>query len=127
MIVKELGAEFLGTLGLVLGGCGAAIFAANFGGTPEGTSLGLGFLGVSLAFGLTVVTGAYALGHISGGHFNPAVTAGLTAGGRFSPAKVVPYWVAQVAGAIAAAAIIWLIASGQDGWSIGDNTQAGTL
>ncbi len=122
MDIKALGAEFFGTLGLVLGGCGAAVFAANFGGTPEGTSLGLGFLGVSLAFGLTVVTGAYAFGHISGGHFNPAVTLGLVAGGRFSPAKAVPYIVAQVAGAIAAAVLIWLIASGQDGWSItGDN------
>ena len=132
MNIKELGAEFIGTLGLVLGGCGAAVFAANFGSTDAGgvldggTSLGLGFLGVSLAFGLTVVTGAYAVGHISGGHFNPAVTAGLVAGGRFSPAKLVPYWVAQVLGAFAAAAIIYVIAKGQDGWSI-DNSGAGAF
>ena len=116
MNIKELGAEFIGTLGLVLGGCGAAVLAANFGGTPEGTSLGLGFLGVSLAFGLTVVTGAYALGHISGGHFNPAVTAGLVAGGRFPAAKAPLYWAAQVAGAIGGAALIWLIASGNPEW-----------
>ncbi len=121
MDIKELGAEFIGTLGLVLGGCGAAVLAANFGGTPEGTSLGLGFLGVSLAFGLTVVTGAYALGHISGGHFNPAVTAGLTAGGRFPMSKAPAYIVAQVLGAIGGATLIFLIASGQEGFSASES------
>lgn len=117
---KALGAEFIGTFWLVLGGCGAAILAADFGTGPNGTSLGLGFLGVSLAFGLTVVTGAYALGPISGGHFNPAVTLGLVAGGRFSPANAIGYIVAQVVGAIAAAVVIFAIASGQDGWEIGE-------
>ena len=111
---KALGAEFIGTLGLVLGGCGAAILAADFGTGPNGTSLGLGFVGVSLAFGLTVVTGAYALGHISGGHFNPAVTAGLVAGGRFPIAKALPYWAAQVGGAIVGAVLIWLMAGTPD-------------
>lgn len=114
MNIKELGAEFIGTLGLVLGGCGAAVLAANFGGTPEGTSLGLGFLGVSFAFGLTVVTGAYALGHISGGHFNPAVTLGLTAGGRFSAAKAPLYIAAQVAGGIVGALLVFIMAGSPD-------------
>lgn len=115
---KELTAEFIGTLWLVLGGCGSAVFAAQFmGGDPE-VDLGIGFLGVSLAFGLTVVTGAYALGHISGGHFNPAVTLGLVAGGKFGTAKVVPYIVAQVLGGLAGGLIIYAIASGQDGWGI---------
>ena len=109
---QRLGAEFLGTFWLVFGGCGSAVLAAAF---PE---VGIGLLGVSLAFGLTVVTMAYAVGHISGGHFNPAVTLGLWAGGRF-PAKDLPlYWIAQVAGAIAAAAALYLIASGQDGFSL---------
>ncbi len=115
---KALGAEFIGTFWLVLGGCGAAVLAANFGGTPEGTSLGLGFLGVSLAFGLTVVTGAYALGPISGGHFNPAVTLGLVAGGRFEAAKAVGYIVAQVLGGLAAAAVLFAIASGNSDFAI---------
>jgi aquaporin Z len=110
MNIKELGAEFIGTLGLVLGGCGAAVLAADFGTGANGTSLGLGFVGVSLAFGLTVVTGAYALGHISGGHFNPAVTAGLTAGGRFPVAKAAGYIAAQVGGAIVGALLIYLMA-----------------
>lgn len=109
-MTKALGAEFIGTLGLVLGGCGAAVLAADFGASANGTSLGLGFLGVSLAFGLTVVTGAYALGHISGGHFNPAVTAGLVAGGRFEAAKAAPYIVAQTAGAIVGALLVFLMA-----------------
>ena len=109
---QRLVAEFLGTFWLVFGGCGSAVLAAAF---PE---VGIGLLGVSLAFGLTVVTMAYAVGHISGGHFNPAVTLGLWAGGRF-PAKDLPlYWVAQVAGAIAAAAALYLIASGQEGFSL---------
>jgi aquaporin Z len=108
---RNLAAEFIGTFVLVLGGCGSAVLAAGF---PE---VGIGFLGVALAFGLTVVTMAYAVGHISGGHFNPAVTLGLWAGGRFPAKDVVPYWVAQVAGAIAAAAILFVIASGKPGFS----------
>ena len=111
-MTQRLAAEFLGTFWLVFGGCGSAVLAAAF---PE---VGIGLLGVSLAFGLTVVTMAYAVGHISGGHFNPAVTLGLWAGGRF-PAKDLPlYWAAQVAGAIAAAAALYLIASGQEGFSL---------
>jgi aquaporin Z len=103
---RKLGAEFLGTFWLVFGGCGSAVLAAGF---PE---LGIGFVGVSLAFGLTVLTMAYAVGHISGGHFNPAVTIGLWAGGRFSTGEIIPYWIAQVIGAIAAAGALYLIASG---------------
>lgn len=103
---SKLAAEFVGTLWLVLGGCGSAVLAAAF---PQ---LGIGFAGVSLAFGLTVLTGAYALGPVSGGHFNPAVTFGLWAGGRFPAAGIVPYVLAQCAGAIAGAAILYVIASG---------------
>ena len=114
MEVKALGAEFIGTLGLVLGGAGAAVLAADFGTGANGTSLGLGFVGVSLAFGLTVVTGAYALGHISGGHFNPAVTLGLVAGGRFSPAKAPAYIVSQVLGGIVGAILVLLMAGNPD-------------
>ena len=105
-MLAKLIAEGLGTFWLVLGGCGSAVLAAAF---PD---LGIGFTGVSLAFGLTVVTGAYALGPISGGHFNPAVTVGAWAGGRFPAASVVPYIVAQVVGAIAGAAVLYVIASG---------------
>ena len=112
-MTRRAAAEFLGTLWLVFGGCGAAILAAGF------PSLGIGFLGVALAFGLTVLTMAYAVGHISGGHFNPAVTVGLWAGGRFKGADVLPYIVAQVIGAIIAAAILYLIASGKPGWVAG--------
>ena len=122
---KELAAEFLGTLWLVLGGCGSAVFAAVFLGGDGAFNLGIGFLGVALAFGLTVVTGAYALGHVSGGHFNPAVTLGLVSGGKFSSSKAVPYIVAQVVGGIVGALIIYIIASGQDGFSIGNT--AGTF
>ena len=93
---KRLGAEFFGTFWLVLGGCGSAVLAANFGG--DGNPLGIGLLGVSLAFGLTVLTMAYAVGHISGGHFNPAVSAGLWAAGRFPARDLLPYIVAQVIG-----------------------------
>ena len=121
---KALGAEFLGTFWLVLGGCGAAVLAADFGVGGNGTSLGLGFLGVSLAFGLTVVTGAYAFGHVSGGHFNPAVTLGLVAGGRFSPAKAPGYIISQVLGGLAAAGVLYVIASGQSGWEIGEGAGA---
>src|SRR5438105_13071702 len=103
---KKLAAEFFGTFWLVLGGCGSAVLAAAF---PE---LGIGFLGVALAFGLTVLTMAYAVGHISGGHFNPAVTVGLWSAGRFANQHVVPYIIAQVIGAVAAAGMLWIIASG---------------
>ena len=115
---RKLGAEFLGTFWLVLGGCGAAVLAANF--APD-TNLGIGLVGVSLAFGLTVLTGAYALGHVSGGHFNPAVTLGLVAGRRF-PAKDAPgYVAAQVIGGIFAALVLLIIASGADGFSASDS------
>src|SRR6202012_760726 len=96
-LAHRLGAEFIGTFWLVLGGCGAAVLAAKFPG------VGIGFVGVAFAFGLTVLTMAYAVGHISGGHFNPAVTVGLAVGGRFSWVDVVPYIVVQVIGAIVAA------------------------
>jgi aquaporin Z len=105
-------AEFLGTFWLVLGGCGSAVLAAAF---PE---LGIGFVGVSLAFGLTVLTGAYALGPVSGGHFNPAVSIGLWAGARFPASDLLPYIVAQVAGAIGAAALLYVIASGHEGFDL---------
>ena len=107
---KKLSAEFFGTFWLVLGGCGSAVLAAAY---PE---LGIGFAGVSLAFGLTVLTMAYAVGHISGGHFNPAVTLGLVAGGRFSAKDVIPSIVAQVIGGIAGAAVLYAIASGKIGF-----------
>lgn len=121
---KRLTAEFIGTFWLVLGGCGSAVLAANFGG--PGNPLGIGLLGVSLAFGLTVLTGAYALGHISGGHFNPAVSFGLWAGGRFDGRDLLPYIVAQVAGGALAGFILLQIASGQNGFAI-DPTAAGTF
>ncbi len=105
-IARKLVAEFLGTGWLVLGGCGSAVLAAAV------PSLGIGYAGVALAFGLTVVTGAYAFGHISGAHFNPAVTLGLWTAGRFRARNVLPYWIAQVAGGIAAAAVLYVIASG---------------
>jgi aquaporin Z len=109
-LAKRLGAEFLGTFWLVLGGCGSAVLAAAY---PE---LGIGFAGVALAFGLTVLTGAYALGGISGGHFNPAVSVGLTVAGRFSAKDLPLYVVAQVIGAIAAAFLLRYIASGGPGY-----------
>ena len=105
-MLKRLSAEFLGTFWLVFGGCGAAVLAAGF---PE---LGIGFLGVALAFGLTVLTMAYAVGHISGGHFNPAVSIGLWAGGRFPAPDILPYVLAQVIGAIVAGGVLYVIASG---------------
>jgi aquaporin Z len=108
--MKTYGAEFFGTFWLVLGGCGSAVLAAAF---PD---VGIGLLGVSLAFGLTVVTMAYAIGHISGCHLNPAVSIGLWVGGRFSSKALVPYIVAQVLGAIAAGAVLFLIASGKAGF-----------
>ena len=108
--MKQLGAEFFGTFWLVLGGCGSAVLAAAF------PNVGIGLLGVSFAFGLTVLTMAYAVGHISGGHFNPAVSIGLWAGGRFPANKILPYILAQVAGAVAAGGVLYLIASGQAGF-----------
>lgn len=118
--MKKLFAEFFGTYWLVFGGCGSALFAA---GIPD---LGIGFVGVSLAFGLTVLTMAYAVGHISGGHFNPAVSFGLWAGGRFSVKELFPYIGAQCIGAVAAAATLFTIASGKAGFMI-DNTKAGAF
>jgi aquaporin Z len=109
---KKLSAEFIGTFWLVFAGCGSAVLAA---GVPE---LGIGFVGVSLAFGLSVLTMAYAVGHISGGHFNPAVTLGLWAGGRFNTSEIIPYWIAQVLGAIVAAGVLYLIASGKVGFEL---------
>ena len=109
---QKLLAEFIGTLWLVLGGCGSAVLAAAF---PD---LGIGLLGVSLAFGLTVVTMAYTVGHISGGHFNPAVSVGLWMGGKFSASELPGYIIAQVAGATAGAAILYFIASGNDSFSL---------
>jgi aquaporin Z len=112
-VPRRVAAEFFGTLWLVLGGCGAAVLAAGFPG------LGIGFLGVAFAFGLTVLTMAYAVGHISGGHFNPAVTVGLWSAGRCPSRYVIPYIIAQVIGAIVAAFVLWLIASGKPGWVMG--------
>ena len=108
--MKKYFAEFSGTFWLVFGGCGSAVLAAAF---PE---LGIGFAGVALAFGLTVLTMAYAVGHISGGHFNPAISVGLFVGGRFAAKDLLPYIVAQVIGAISAAAVLYLIASGKAGF-----------
>lgn len=118
--MRKLFAEFFGTFWLVFGGCGSALFAA---GIPE---LGIGFAGVALAFGLTVLTMAYAVGHISGGHFNPAVTLGLWAGGRFETKEIASYIISQCIGAIAAAGVLYLILSGKEGFVI-DATQAGTF
>ena len=109
-MLRRLTAEFLGTFWLVFGGCGSAVLAAAF---PQ---LGIGFTGVSFAFGLTVLTMAYAVGHISGGHFNPAVTLGLWSAGRCANKHVVPYVVVQVAGAVCASAALWVIASGKADW-----------
>ena len=108
---KKLFAEFFGTFWLVFGGCGSAIFAAS-------VNLGIGYVGVAFAFGLTVLTMAYAVGHISGGHFNPAVTLGLVAGGRFSAKDALPYIVSQVVGGLAAGAALYLIASGKAGFDV---------
>ena len=112
-ISQRLGAEFLGTFWLTFGGCGSAVLAAGFPG------LGIGFAGVALAFGLTVLTMAYAVGHISGAHFNPAVTFGLWAGGRFRAAEIIPYILAQCVGAIVAAGVLYLIASGKPAFELG--------
>jgi aquaporin Z len=110
--MKAYGAEFLGTFWLVLGGCGSAVLAAAF------PAVGIGLLGVALAFGLTVLTMAYAIGHISGCHLNPAVSLGLWAGGRFETGKLAPYIVAQVLGAIAAGGVLYVIASGASGFDV---------
>ena len=118
--MRKLLAEFFGTYWLVFGGCGSALFAA---GIPD---LGIGFAGVSLAFGLTVLTMAYAVGHISGGHFNPAVSFGLWASGRFSAKELVPYIIAQCVGALAAAGTLFVIWSGKAG-NVIDNTKAGAF
>ncbi len=112
-MMNKLSAECFGTFWLVFGGCGSAVLAAAF---PE---LGIGFAGVALAFGLTVLTMAYAVGGISGGHFNPAVTLGLTLGGRFEAKDLIPYWIAQLVGGILAAAILFFIASGKAEFSAG--------
>jgi aquaporin Z len=110
--MKQYGAEFFGTFWLVLGGCGSAVLAATF------PNVGIGLLGVALAFGLTVLTMAYAIGHISGCHLNPAVSIGLWAGGRFPAKKILPYIVAQVLGAIVAGGVLYLIASGKAGFDV---------
>jgi aquaporin Z len=110
--MRKYGAEFVGTFWLVLGGCGAAVLAAGF---PE---MGIGFVGVALAFGLTVLTMAFAIGHISGCHLNPAVSFGLWAGGRFPGKQLLPYIVSQVLGAVAAGGVLFVIASGQPGFDI---------
>lgn len=111
--MKKLVAEFIGTLWLVLGGCGSAVLAAAY---PE---LGIGFVGVAIAFGLTVVTMAYAIGHISGCHLNPAVSIGLWIGGRFDKKELFPYIVSQILGGVAGAGILYIIASGKAGFEIG--------
>jgi len=109
---KKLAAEFIGTFWLVFGGCGSAVLAAAF------PNVGIGLLGVSLAFGLTVLTMAYSIGHISGCHLNPAVSVGLVAGGRFSSSELLPYIVAQLAGAAVASTVLYIIASGAAGFSL---------
>ncbi|MGF7230318.1 aquaporin Z [Arachidicoccus sp.] len=111
--MKKYLAEFIGTMWLVLGGCGAAVLSATF------PNLGIGFIGVAFAFGLTVLTGIYAFGHISGGHFNPAVSFGLWIGGRFDGKDLVPYIVAQILGGIVGAGILYLIATGKPGFELG--------
>lgn len=119
-LTKRLSAEFIGTLWLVFGGCGSAVLAAKVG----TTNMGIGFVGVSLAFGLTVLTMAYAIGHISGCHLNPAVTIGLWAGKRFPAKEILPYVIAQLLGAIAAAGILYLIASGSAVFRLSDGFAA---
>ena len=117
-MIKKLAAEFFGTFWLVFGGCGSAVLAALFLG-PGNVQLGIGFVGVALAFGLTVLTMAYAVGGISGGHFNPAVSLGLAVGGRFSWAELIPYWIAQIVGGLAGAAVLYAIATGKPGFEVG--------
>jgi len=119
-LANRLAAEFVGTLWLVLGGCGSAVLAAVFVASvgPSNFNIGIALVGVSLAFGLTVLTMAFAIGHVSGCHLNPAVSVGLWAGGRFSTADLVPYIIAQVLGGLAGAAIIYLIATGKPGFDV---------
>ncbi|MXU64993.1 aquaporin Z [Oceanomicrobium pacificus] len=117
-MVQKLAAEAFGTFWLVFGGCGAAVLAAGF---PD---MGIGFLGVSLAFGLTVLTMAFAVGHVSGGHFNPAVTVGLYVGGRIPASAILPYWAAQLVGAVLGAAVLYVIATGAEGFSLSDGFAA---
>lgn len=119
-MLKKLSAEAFGTFWLVFGGCGSAVLAAAFPASdPVLGNLGIGFVGVALAFGLTVLTMAYAVGPISGGHFNPAVSLGLAIGGRFEWSELIPYWIAQILGGILAAFVLYLIASGKTGWTPG--------
>lgn len=123
---KRSVAEGIGTFWLVFGGCGSAVLAAKFIATEGSTplNLGIGFIGVALAFGLTLLTMAYAIGHISGCHLNPAVSLGLLAGGRFKAADLVPYVLAQLVGGIAAAAVLYVIASGREGFALADGFAA---
>jgi aquaporin Z len=119
-------AEFIGTFWLVFGGCGSAVLAAVVGAKLEGTAfnIGISLVGVSLAFGLTVLTMAYAIGHVSGCHLNPAVSVGLVAGGRFSVKELLPYFLAQVLGGLAGAGVLYVIASGKEGFSLADGFAA---
>lgn len=118
MLTKKMLAEFFGTFWLVFGGCGSAVLAAKFQVDGVDTHLGIGFVGVSFAFGLTVMTMAYAIGHISGCHLNPAVSIGLMVAGRFKSSELIPYILAQVVGAAAASGVLYAIASGQVGFSL---------
>jgi aquaporin Z len=120
-MLHRLAAEFIGTFWLVLGGCGAAVFAAN---PSEGISVGIGFLGVALAFGLTVLTGVYAFGTISGGHFNPAVTLGAALARRVEWKALPGYWIVQVAGGLVAGLVILWVAKGKKGWTATGNMAA---
>ncbi|MGZ8714902.1 MAG: aquaporin Z [Mycobacterium sp.] len=122
-MLHRLAAEFIGTFWLVLGGCGSAVFAAKFA-SADGVSLGIGFLGVALAFGLTVLTGVYAFGTISGGHFNPAVTLGAALARRVEWKALPAYWITQVIGGLVAGAVIYIIAKGQEGWTATGNMAA---
>ncbi len=123
---KRCAAEFIGTYWLVFGGCGSAVLAAVMGGKLEGTpvNIGINLLGVSFAFGLTVLTMAYAIGHISGCHLNPAVSVGLVAGGRFPKEELAPYIISQVLGGLAGAAVLYVIASGKEGFTLADGFAA---
>ena len=114
-MLHRLAAEFIGTFWLVFGGCGSAVFAAKF--TSDGTSLGIGFLGVALAFGLTVLTGVYAFGTISGGHFNPAVTLGAALARRVEWKALPGYWITQVIAGLVAGMLLYVVAKGQEGWT----------